>query len=126
MNQHSEKPLSFSDQVRTLPGGEYLELCYSCGTCTSKCMVQQKIEPTYNPRRLIRKAIFDLREEAFDDLTTWLCSQCDLCYSACPQEIHISSILLAVRDLAIQAGKKSPISAARVNEKTCVGCGLCV
>lgn len=126
MNPHSENTGNFTDIVRSMPGGEYLELCYSCGTCTSKCMVQQKLEPSYNPRRLLRKAIFNLEEEAYDDLTTWLCTQCDLCYVACPQQIHISSILLAVRDLAIQAGKTSPINTARVNEQTCVACGLCV
>ena len=125
MNQHSENPGNFSDIVRSMPGGEFLELCYSCGTCTSKCMVQQKLEPTYNPRRLLRKAILNLEEEAYEDLTTWLCTQCDLCYAACPQQIHISSILLAVRNLAIQAGKKSPLNTAQVNEQTCVACGLC-
>lgn len=126
MKPHSETSNQLSDKVRALPGGEFLELCYSCGTCTSKCMIQQKLEPAYNPRRLIRKAILSLQDEAFEDPTTWLCTQCDICYEACPQEIHISSILFSVRNLALEAGRTTTIHTAKVNEQTCVNCGLCV
>ena len=62
----SEHPLTFADQVRSIPGGEHLEMCYSCGTCVSKCMIQQKLEPEYNPRRLLRLVTMDMREEAFN------------------------------------------------------------
>ena len=117
---------AFADQVRAIPDGEHLEMCYSCGTCVSKCMIQQKVEPTYNPRRLIRKALMDMGEEAFADRTTWLCSACDICYPACPQEIHISGVIQAIRELAVQAGKTTPLRTAEVNEQTCVACGLCV
>ena len=116
----------FADQVRAIPGGEHLEMCYSCGTCVSKCMIQQKVEPTYNPRRLIRKAVMDMEQAAFDDKTAWLCSACDLCYPACPQEIHISGVIQAVRELAIQAGHGTFLKTAVVDVQTCVACGLCV
>jgi len=126
MISHSNQPEAFTDQVRAIPGGEHLELCYSCGTCVSKCMIQQKIEVTYNPRRLIRKAMMGLDQEAFEDKTSWLCSACDLCYPACPQEIHISGVLLAIRELALQAGYVAFLKIAVVDELTCVACGLCV
>ncbi|MCD6553879.1 MAG: 4Fe-4S binding protein [Anaerolineae bacterium] len=121
-----ESSETFADQVRAIPGGEHLEMCYSCGTCVSKCMIQHKFEPEYNPRRLIRKAMMGMKQEAFGDKTTWLCSACDLCYSACPQEIHISGVLLAIRELAIQAGYTTFLKTAVVDELTCVACGLCV
>jgi len=124
---HNHAPSEvFSDQVRAIPGGEHLEMCYSCGTCVSRCLIQQKIDPTYNPRRLIRKAMLGLDQEAFGDMTTWLCSACDLCYPACPQEIHISGVIQAIRELAVQAGRTSPVKTAVVDEQTCVACGLCV
>ena len=116
---------SFSDQVSELPGGKYLRMCYSCGTCVSRCMVQGRIEPSYNPRRLMKKAILDMESEVFADKTVWLCSACDLCYSSCPQEIHISEVLLAIRKLAIEAGRTSPLQAATVDGQTCIACGLC-
>ena len=87
----------FADQVRAIPGGEHLDACFACGTCVSKCMIQQKVEPEYNPRKLIRMVMMGMQEAAFKNPTTWLCSACDLCYSACPQEIHISQVIGAVK-----------------------------
>lgn len=118
-------PNTFSERVKAMPGAEMLMMCYSCGTCTSKCMIQTKLESTYNPRRLIREAVFNLDEDAFADKTTWLCTSCDLCYAACPQKIHISSIINAVKALAVESGKKNPYQVAKVDELTCVACGLC-
>lgn len=117
---------SFAEQVKAIPGGEMLMMCFSCGTCTSKCMIQEKLEPNYNPRRLIREAVFNLEETAFDDETTWLCTACDLCYPACPQEIHISGVITAVKQLAVAQSRQNPYQTARVDELTCVACGLCV
>jgi len=117
---------TFADEVKAIPGGEHVELCYSCGTCVSKCMIQQKVEPDYNPRRLLRMVMMDLKEEAFSSPTTWMCSECDLCYAACPQEIHISKVIAAVKQLAIEAGYESPLTPVSVDETLCTGCGICV
>jgi heterodisulfide reductase subunit C len=117
---------SFADRVRAIPGGEHLYMCYSCGTCVGNCPVQSTGELTYNPRRLIQKVINGLEDQAYKDRTTWLCSACDLCYPACPQQIHISGVLKAVRDLAVEAGHSTVLQTAAVNERTCVACGLCV
>jgi coenzyme F420-reducing hydrogenase delta subunit/heterodisulfide reductase subunit C len=125
MSQSTAKSNSFAAQVRAIPGGEYLEACFSCGTCVSKCMIQQKIEPRYNPRKLLRLVMLDEREAAFSSPTTWLCSACDLCYPACPQEIHISDVIAAVKELAVKAGYKSPLHTVSVDEALCAGCGIC-
>jgi len=122
----SERPLSFADQVRAIPGGENLDMCYSCGTCVSKCLIQQKLDPEYNPRRLLRMVMMDMREQAFKSPTTWLCSACDLCYPACPQQIHISAVIGAVKQLAVEAGYTSPLETVVVDESLCAGCGICV
>jgi len=117
---------TFADEVKAIPGGEHLELCYSCGTCVSKCMIQQKVEPDYNPRRLLRMVMMDMRADAFASPTTWMCSECDLCYQACPQEIHISQVIAAVKQLAVDAGYSSPLTPVAVDESLCSGCGICV
>jgi len=116
---------TLADRVRAIPGGEHLYMCYSCGTCVSSCMIQLAGERTYNPRRLIQKVLNGLDLAAYEDRTTWLCSACDLCYPRCPQEIHISGVIGAIRELAIEAGHSSTIETAAVNELTCVACGLC-
>jgi len=122
---HEIPSITFADQVRSTPGGEFLEMCYSCGTCTSKCMIQQKLDSEYNPRRLLRLVMMEMKDEAFSDITTWLCSECDLCYPACPQKIHISGVITAVKSIAVSEGKKTTVSTAVVDQQTCVGCGLC-
>jgi len=116
---------TFADEVKAIPGGENLELCYSCGTCVSKCMIQQKGEPEYNPRRLLRMVMLDMEKEAFANPTTWLCSACDLCYRACPQEIHISAVIDAVKAIAVEKDETTFLKTAVVNQQTCVACGLC-
>jgi heterodisulfide reductase subunit C len=116
---------TLADRVRAIPGGEHLYMCYSCGTCVSSCMIQLTGERAYNPRRLIQKVLNGLEQAAYEDRTTWLCSACDLCYPRCPQEIHISDVIGAIRELAIEAGHNSEIETAAVNELTCVACGLC-
>jgi ferredoxin len=123
---HTISIKTFVDEVKAIPGGEHLELCYSCGTCVSKCMIQQKVEPDYNPRRLLQMVMMEMRVEAFKSPTTWMCSECDLCYRACPQEIHISQVIAAVKNLAIEAGYTSPLTPVSVNEDLCSGCGICV
>ena len=117
---------TLADKVRAIPGGEHLEMCYACGTCVSTCMIQQKVEPLYNPRRLLRLVMIGMEQEAFESPTTWLCSECDLCYPACPQEIHISGVIGAVKQLAVEAGYTSPLETVTVDEKLCSGCGICV
>jgi heterodisulfide reductase subunit C len=88
-------------------------------------MVQDRLERAYNPRRLIKMAALDLENDAFADPTVWLCSACDLCFAGCPQKVHISAVLLAIRRLAIAKGKTSVVRPAVVNGITCVACGLC-
>ncbi|MFZ3069560.1 MAG: 4Fe-4S dicluster domain-containing protein [Anaerolineaceae bacterium] len=122
---HTALTTTFADEVRAIPGGENLEMCFSCGTCTSKCMIQSKLDGEYNPRRLIRKVMFDMESEAFSDVTTWLCTACDLCYSACPQKIHISGVINAVKKLAVDNAKMTIFKTAVVDQQTCVACGLC-
>ena len=88
-------------------------------------MIQQKLDPEYNPRRLLRLVMMEMKDEAFSDITTWLCSECDLCYPACPQKIHISGVITAVKSIAVSEGNKTTVSTAIVDQQTCVGCGLC-
>ncbi len=121
----SDTSNTFADRVRAIPGGEHLAMCYACGTCVSKCMIQQKVEPEYNPRRLLRLVMMGLEEEAFKSPTTWHCSACDLCYPACPQEIHISGVIDAVKQLAVEAGYESPLEIVTVDESLCSGCSIC-
>jgi coenzyme F420-reducing hydrogenase delta subunit/heterodisulfide reductase subunit C len=123
--QHTDNtPHSFKDEVMAEPGGELLQRCYSCGTCVSMCLVNQTC-PDYNPRRTMRMVMLDMREETFRNPTIWHCSACDLCHPHCPQGIHISDLMRAIKNVALRAGYESPLPSAKVDEHKCSGCDIC-
>ncbi|RLC67691.1 MAG: hypothetical protein DRI48_01635 [Chloroflexi bacterium] len=115
---------SFTDEVLKEAGGENLYRCYACGTCASACLVR-RVNADFNPRRILGMVIRDMREEVLISPVVWLCSACDLCYSLCPQEIHISELMRAIRNVAIREGYEPPGPIAIVNETLCSGCGMC-
>jgi len=107
------------------PGGQNLLRCYSCGTCMATCLIRRQ-DPDYNPRRILHMTMMGLREEVLGSHLIWLCSACDECYEHCPQDIHISDLFKAFRSIALREGHSPSGPVARVNERTCVACGLCV
>ncbi len=113
------------EQVMQVPGGEGLRTCYACGSCVSRCIIPRR-DPAYNPRRLFHKARLDMREAVFEDATIWHCTACELCYDACPQEVRISDVLGALRQVALEAGYRSPLETVVVDSALCSGCGTCV
>ena len=124
MLKSSQLDPEFTAQVLAEPGGEHLFRCYSCGTCMSACLVKRYNED-FNPRRLIRMVALGMRERALANPTYWLCSACDACYKRCPQEIHISDVMKAVRTVAIREGYESPFETAQVDTVVCSGCSTC-
>lgn len=115
---------SFEHEVVAEPGGENLYRCYSCGTCASACLVR-RVDPDFNPRLILRKVMLGMREEVLTSPVVWLCSACDLCYALCPQQIHISELMQAIRNIAIREGYEPPGPFAEVDEALCSGCGMC-
>jgi len=115
---------SFEREVLAEPGGEHLYRCYSCGTCASACLVR-RVNPDFNPRRILEMVMLGMREEVLSSLVVWLCSACDLCYPLCPQQIHISELMKAIRNIAIREGYEPPGPIAVVDENLCSGCGMC-
>lgn len=115
---------SFTQEVVAEPGGEHLFLCYSCGTCMSTCLVK-RYNSQFNPRKLIREVALGMREQALADPTYWLCSACDACYHRCPQGIHISDVMRAVRNISIRQGGQPPFETASVDTDICSGCSTC-
>ena len=105
------------------PGGENLIRCWSC-TCAATCLVR-RYDPTFNPRLILRKAGMGLRDDVLSSREIWLCSACDACYPRCPQEIHISEVMKAIRTIAIAEGYDPPGPFAEVDTVLCSGCAVC-
>ena len=53
---------NFYKDIAKQPKGEGITKCLSCGTCSSTCQVFS-VNPAYNPRKLIQKAVLGLKDE---------------------------------------------------------------
>lgn len=116
---------AFVAEVLAEPGGEHLLTCMSCGTCAATCLVH-RYEPSFNPRLVLRRAGLGLREMVLTSDEIWQCSACDLCYPRCPQRIHISGVMKAIRTVAIREGYAPPAPFVEVDEAKCSGCAVCI
>ncbi len=114
----------FAAEIMAEPGGEHLLTCMSCGTCAATCLVR-RYDPAFNPRLLLRRAGMGLREQVLASAEVWQCSACDACYPRCPQQIHISDVMMAIRSVAIREGYEPPGPFAVVDEAKCSGCAVC-
>ena len=93
----------FASMVMREPGAEGIRSCYACGTCTAGCPVR-RVNPAYNPRKLIRMVLLGMRDEILEGKEIWLCSSCYTCQERCPQGIRITDTLIALRNLAVREG----------------------
>jgi heterodisulfide reductase subunit A len=84
------------------------------------------VDPTFNPRQILQMVMLDMREEVLSSPVPWLCSACDLCFPRCPQQVHISELMQAIRNIAIREGYEPPGPTAIIAEELCSGCGFCV
>jgi heterodisulfide reductase subunit C len=79
--------------------GQNVELCYHCHKCTSGCPVVQSM--TFGPDRILRMVALDQRTPLLESPDIWLCAGCYTCATRCPNDIDISSVMDALRQLAI-------------------------
>ncbi len=104
---------SLVDEIAAEPGGEHIRRCYSCGTCTASCPVREVTE-RYNPRRIIHMALLGLREPVLSSDFIWLCSTCYSCYERCPQDVRITELMHAIKNVAVRHGYIHPSFTAQV------------
>jgi heterodisulfide reductase subunit C len=97
----------FAQQIAAEPGGEHIQRCFGCGTCTASCPVRE-VTDRYNPRRIIHMAILGLREEVLSSDFVWLCSTCYACQERCPQDVRITDLMHAIKNMAVRSGHIHP------------------
>jgi heterodisulfide reductase subunit C len=98
---------TFVDEIAAEPGGEHIRRCFACGTCTASCPVREVTE-RYNPRRIIHMALLGMREAVLSSDFVWLCSTCYACHDRCPQDVRITELMHAMKNIAVRSGHIHP------------------
>ena len=91
-----KKKSIFMDKVREmLPEGGNLNLCLTCGACSSGCPATGL--EGMDPRKFLRMAALGMDEEITTTPWVWMCSMCQRCIYVCPMEINIPALVYEAR-----------------------------
>ncbi len=101
---HTERELraAFLSEVERIPGGERLERCIQCGTCTGSCPVSYAMD--VSPRQVIALFRAGAIEQILQSRTVWVCASCYNCTVRCPAQIRITDLFYALKRLAMERG----------------------
>ena len=86
----------FLDKVKELlPEGGNLNLCLTCGACSSGCPTTGL--ENLDPRKFLRMAALGMDEEITSTPWVWMCTMCQRCIYACPMKIDIPQLVFNAR-----------------------------
>lgn len=85
--------------------GVNLSDCYQCGKCSAGCPMAEDMD--LPPQRIMRMLQLGLVNEALNAKGPWLCAQCMVCSTRCPQNIEITDIMREVRLESHAQGRKA-------------------
>ncbi|MBN1657155.1 MAG: 4Fe-4S dicluster domain-containing protein [Anaerolineae bacterium] len=110
----------FAREIAAEPGGENIRRCFACGTCTASCPVRE-VTDRYDPRRIIHMALLGLRDRVLSSDFIWLCSTCYACQERCPQDVRITELMYAIKNIAVREGYVHPSFRTQVELLTAHG-----
>ena len=91
-----KKKSIFIDKVKELlPEGGNLNLCLTCGACSSGCPATGL--EGMDPRKFLRMAALGMDEEITTTKWVWMCSMCQRCIYVCPMKINIPQLVFYAR-----------------------------
>jgi len=94
---------SFKNELLRQPAGHLFTACMACRTCSASCPVKA-VDYRFDPARIIRMALYGLREEILASDFIWLCSGCYTCQESCPQGVRITEIMTLLKNIAFKTG----------------------
>ena len=97
-----EKPVTFREEIWSIPGGEAIKLCIQCGTCAGSCLNANQMQ--YSPRKVIAMVRANMKEEVLRSNSMWYCLSCYLCSVRCPRDIRIADMMYVLKQQATQEG----------------------
>ena len=101
-SQAAVAPREYMKEIFAIPGGEDIQLCIQCGTCSGTCPNAEKMD--YAPRQMVALARAGMWQELLSSNSMWYCVSCYLCALRCPRGIHLTDIMYALKQMAIRHG----------------------
>jgi heterodisulfide reductase subunit C len=100
-----EIDLNFKEEVFELPDIDLksLKYCFQCSTCTASCPVADAMD--IMPHQIMRMLALGLKDKILKCNAIWLCVTCYNCQERCPQNVKITDILFALKNLASNLGE---------------------
>ncbi len=93
----NKKKSTFKDKVKELlPEGGNLDLCLTCGLCSSGCPATGL--EGMDPRKILRMAALGMDEELTTTPWAWMCTMCQRCINLCPMKIDIPQLVFNMRN----------------------------
>ena len=83
-------------------GGNTLNLCIQCGTCTASCPSGRLT--AFRIRKIYRMAQLGLKDDVLSSEELWHCTTCYNCYERCPRGVKTVDIVFTLRNMAVKAG----------------------
>ncbi|MCD4743470.1 MAG: quinone-interacting membrane-bound oxidoreductase complex subunit QmoC [Desulfobacteraceae bacterium] len=108
----AQPDLNFIKEVREL-GGESLNKCFQCATCTIACPISPEDSPF--PRKEMIAASWGLKDKLITSGDIWLCHECGDCSDLCPRDAKPGDVLSAIRSVAITEYARPKFLAKAVN-----------
>ena len=93
----TNKSVFFEKVKKMLPEAGNLNLCLTCGACSSGCPATGLAD--MDPRKFLRMAAFGMDKEIVGNPWVWMCTMCQRCVYACPMKINIPGMIYEARKL---------------------------
>lgn len=91
--------VAFINSVKLIPGGEKINACIQCGTCTGSCPLSYMMDIT--PRELIALFRAGDIDSIIKSRTIWVCASCYSCQTRCPSSIKVTDIIYSLKRMAM-------------------------
>jgi Fe-S oxidoreductase len=105
------KKSMFIDKVKKLlPEGGNLNLCLTCGACSSGCPATGL--DGMDPRKFLRMASLGMDEEIKKSDWPWMCTLCQRCIYVCPMKIDIPQLVYHARAMRTREERPKGILAS--------------
>jgi len=91
---------AFLAEVDRIPGGDKLQRCIQCGTCSGTCPVSHAMD--VQPRQLVAYFRAGDIESILRSRTIWICASCYACTVRCPAGIKVTDLIYALKRMAME------------------------